>query len=107
MKIRALKEHKSANCRVVIDDNGSIEFISYNTPIIKIEENELIVTGTYSQTTRRQIGWFLAEYLPSLNYYDLKKLVNKKVKFDILKKEFKEFTKKDIAYIKNALSTFN
>lgn len=107
MKIRALKKHQSANCHVVIDDNGNIEFISYNTPIIKIEQNELVVTGTYSQTTRRQISWFLAEYLPSLNYYDLKKLVNKKVKFNILKKEFKELTKKDTAYIKNALSTFN
>lgn len=34
-------------------------------------------TGTYSQTTRKQIGWFLKEYMPHLNYFDMKSIVGK------------------------------
>ena len=32
----------------------------------------LYVSGLYSATTRKQIGYFLKEYVPQLNYYDIK-----------------------------------
>lgn len=58
-----LEHHKSAHCHVLIDNDGTINFISYSTLVIKAEPGEngiyyLICTGTYSPTTRRQIVWF-------------------------------------------------
>jgi hypothetical protein len=76
-----LKDHKSAQCHVIITEKehvDSICFVSYSTPVIfgdyYKERNETIIkcTGTYSATTRKQIGYFLKEYFPTLNYYNMK-----------------------------------
>ena len=81
IKVR-LKNHPYAQCHVIFDED-LVCFYSYTTPVIFITtleeyasyDNEdyfrIVVTGTYSQTTSKQIGWFLKEYLPSLNYYDV------------------------------------
>ncbi len=45
-----LKNHPYANCSVRVLNDGSVVF------------------------TRKQIGWFLKEYVPQLNYYDIKSL---------------------------------
>ena len=73
-----LREHKSSNCFVRIYDDV-VEFISYTTRVITIKQDEkknriVECTGTYSPTTRRQIGWFLKEYAPDLTYQDMKEI---------------------------------
>lgn len=77
---KRLNNHASAQCHVVIDKEG-IHFISYTTRVISIvrKAGERLVecTGTYSATTRKQIGWFLKEYAPDLSYYDMKAIVGK------------------------------
>lgn len=75
-----LTEHKSANCYVLISENGNnIQFISYNTVVLNCNtisdgacEYIISCSGLYSSTTRRQIGWFLKEYFNNLNYYSVK-----------------------------------
>lgn len=71
-----LREHKSSQCHVIVHADNSVEFISYTTKVIEIiyKAGKRLVkcTGLYSATTRRQIGWFLREYAPDLNYYDIK-----------------------------------
>jgi competence transcription factor ComK len=73
--IKRLKEHKYAQCHVEFTNKG-FEFWSYNTMVISVEYDGLFkvinCTGLYSMTTRKQIGWFLNEYIPRLSYYDIK-----------------------------------
>ena len=70
-----LKNHPYAQCSVRVYDDGSIIFTSYNTDVIYIDEDGwLYVTGLYSATTRKQIGYFLKEYLPAFSYQDIKDL---------------------------------
>jgi len=70
-----LRDHKSSQCHVVINDN-EVRFISYTTEVIRMvwENGKRLIecTGTYSPTTRKQIGWFLKEYANDLSYYDMK-----------------------------------
>jgi hypothetical protein len=81
MKKYNLKDHASAQCHIRIDDSGEINFISYYTRVItmayKDGQRMIECTGTYSRTTAKQIGWFLKEYAPDLNYYDMKEIVGK------------------------------
>lgn len=77
MEKRRLSHHKYAQCHVIVLKDGSIHFISYNTLVIRAEltvhgEYVLFCSGTYTQTTRRQIGWFLKEYFGDISYYDMK-----------------------------------
>ena len=69
-----LTDHRSANCSVRMFDNGDICFQSYATDVLYYVHSTgfLYCTGTYSQTTRRQIGWFLREYFPNFSYHDAK-----------------------------------
>ena len=74
-----LREHRSAQCHVGISGDGDVYFISYSTTVIKAIRQaygtyEISCTGTYSRTTIRQISWFLKEYFPKLNYYDMKSI---------------------------------
>ena len=70
-----LKNHPYANCSVRVLNDGSVVFTSYKTDVIYIDKDGwLCVTGLYSATTRKQIGYFLKEYVPQLNYYDIKSL---------------------------------
>lgn len=78
LETKKLTRHRSAQCQVLIEDNGTINFISYRTLVIQAVPDEsglydLFCTGTYSATTRRQIGWFLKEYFGDVSYYDMKK----------------------------------
>ena len=78
MTTKKLRNHPYSNCRVNLHSNGNIDFISYSTRVITIRNNngnrEIECTGTYSATTRKQIGYFLCEYAPDLNYYDMKRI---------------------------------
>lgn len=77
---RNLKDHRYAQCHVEIMGE-TICFVSYRTPVVfiiqKPEGRFVECTGTYSQTTRKQIGWFLKEYAPDLCYHDMKGIVGK------------------------------
>ena len=86
-----LKNHPYAQCsaRELID--GSVVFTSYNTDVIYIDKDGwLYVSGLYSATTRKQIGYFLKEYVPFLNYYDIKSLYCNKCLLNIYTGEIKE-----------------
>ena len=68
-----LKNHPYAQCSVRVYLDGSVVFTSYNTDVIYIDKSGwLSVSGLYSATTRKQIGYFLKEYVPQLSYYDIK-----------------------------------
>ena len=70
-----LKNHPYANCSVRVLLDGSVVFTSYITDVIYIDKDGwLYVSGLYSATTRKQIGWFLKEYVPALSYQDIKSL---------------------------------
>lgn len=76
---KRLENHKSAQCYVVVNANR-IDFISYTTRVITVlyrgtDLEQVECTGTYSNTTRKQIGWFLKEYMPHLTYQDMKAIV--------------------------------
>ena len=70
-----LKNHPYAQCSVRVQTDGSVVFTSYNTDVIYIDKDGwLCVSGLYSATTRKQIGYFLKEYVPTLSYQDIKSL---------------------------------
>ena len=78
-----LKEHPYCKC-YVLKDNDKITLVSYITEVIIAVRNPknknewfLKCTGTYSQTTRKQIGWFLREYFPKINYFNMKEIAGK------------------------------
>lgn len=69
-----LKSMPNAQCGVRFDAHGGIDFVSYSTTVITIDPmGWLTCTGTYSQTTRKQIGRFLSEYAPNITYQDAKR----------------------------------
>ena len=75
MTIKKLANHPYSQCHVEIAPNGEIYFFSYATLVCHIDsEGWLECTGTYSQTTRKQIGWFLKEYAPAMNYHMVKQV---------------------------------
>lgn len=68
-----LKNHKYAQCGVEKNIEMYI-FKSYSTDVIlwNTFTNEIMCTGLYSMTTRRQISWFLKEYFPNLSYNQIR-----------------------------------
>ena len=76
--IKRLTKHQSAQCYVVIDnETNTVKLVSYCTIVIVaiplgINKWSLTCSGTYSQTTRKHISWFLSEYFPLCTYYDMK-----------------------------------
>lgn len=81
-EIRKLTQHPYSQCSVIIKEDGAILFYSYSTLVIGAEpitegHYEVYCTGTYSPTTRKQIGWFLKEYFGDLNYYHMKEIAGK------------------------------
>ena len=86
-----LKNHPHVQCTVRELIDGSVVFTSYNTDVIYIDKNGwLFVSGLYSATTRKQIGYFLKEYVPFLNYYDIKSLYYNKCLLNIYTGEIKD-----------------
>ena len=79
-----LINHPYAQCRVRKYANGSIELISYSTLVIHISPSGwLHCLGTYSQTTQRQISWFLREYCPSVSYQLVKQMYQDRMVYNI------------------------
>lgn len=76
-KYTGLKNHPYAQCYVLAMNGGTIHFFSYKTRVITITpDGWLCCTGLYSATTRKQIGWFLKEYAPMINYHMVKQVYN-------------------------------
>lgn len=85
-----LKNHPYAQCSVRELLDGSVVFTSYNTDVIYIDKDGwLYVSGLYSATTRKQIGYFLNEYVPALTYQDIKSLYYNKRLLNIYTAEIK------------------
>ena len=79
-----LINHPYAQAYIRLYDSGKIVFISYSTPVIIVSaDGWMRCTGTYSQTTRKQIGWFLRERFPGLNYYTAKLLYTDNMEMNI------------------------
>lgn len=75
---KRLENHKHANCYTIQEGDVTI-FVSYTTAVIFLntKAGTIECTGTYSPTTRKQIGYFLKEYYPSLGYHDMKAIAGK------------------------------
>lgn len=74
------KDHKSAEAYVYIDrNNGCVWLVSYTTVIacVNFKGQWIWCSGTYSNTTRKHIGWF--GRLFGLSYYDFKEAVEKRL----------------------------
>ena len=85
-----LKNHPYAQCSVRELIDGSVVFTSYNTDVIYIDKDGwLYISGLYSPTTRKQIGYFLKEYVPALTYQDIKSLYYNKRLLNIYTAEIK------------------
>lgn len=90
-----LANHPYAQCCVERHDCG-IVFWSYRTAVIVIDNDGwLHCTGTYSQTTRRQMGWFMREYVTYPNgkrgsYADAKQCYEKHFDFNVYTGEIRE-----------------
>ena len=70
---KALESMPYAKCGVDTLKDGTILFYSYETLVISVSPTGwLECTGTYSQTTRKQIGRFMQEYF-GLCYCDAKR----------------------------------
>ena len=81
---RKLSKMPYAQCGVRFDTHGCIEFVSYSITVIEIDPlGWMTCTGTYSQTTRKQIGKFLSEYAPKMSYYDAKRCYEKNMAINI------------------------
>lgn len=70
-----LSNHTSSQCCVRHYENGDICLQSYLTDVVYYDSTRgtLYCTGTYSQTTRKHISWFLHEYFPQFSYQELRK----------------------------------
>lgn len=77
--MKRLENHPYAQCGVIENNDGSLVFVSYTTAVIFLNEKTGTVecSGTYSPTTRKQIGYFLKEYMPALCYHDMKAIAGK------------------------------
>lgn len=78
-----MPEHESAQCyieRTIDTETGELireTLVSYTTDVIIFDykNNTVEVTGTYSATTRKHIGWFAR--LHGMNYYVFKHILEK------------------------------
>lgn len=62
MKVRKINGHESAQVKICEYDNGAVVLVSYTTAVISINtEGWLEVSGLYSRTTIKHIGWFMHE----------------------------------------------
>ena len=62
MKVRKINGHEFAQVKVYEYDNGAMTLVSYTTAVIGINpEGWLEVSGLYSRTTIKHIGWFMRE----------------------------------------------
>ena len=83
MTTTTLKSMPYAQAKVIINDNGTINLVSYVTTVCVISpEGWLTVNRLYSSTTRKHIGAFMKEYCGC--YYQLsKQIYNDNLQYNI------------------------
>lgn len=87
MLIKHLKGHEYANCKVKMTGDDII-LHSYSTDVIIVSDDWMYITGLYSATTRKHIGWFMREYF-GLSYQFAKELHSKQLAYNVKTKETK------------------
>lgn len=91
--IAPLTGHKYASAYTFSDSCGGYGLVSYKTQVLHIDkEGWCVVTGLYSATTSKHIGWFVREFIPHLTYYALKKVCLDNMKINIKTGEIKPLT---------------
>lgn len=94
-----LADHKSANCFIKKYEDGSMVLQSYHTDVVLFHKptGYLYCSGTFSQTTRKHIGWFLREYFShcSVSYHDMKKCAGDRLKYHTGINAFAPLTEKE------------
>lgn len=82
MTIEKIKGHESAQVKVYKYDNGAMTLVSYATAVIGINaEGWMEVSGLYSRTTIKHIGWFMREL--GFDYQLAKHLYTENMRFNI------------------------
>ena len=81
--IKKLSAMPYAQAHIEIESDGAIHLFSYVTRVASIDSNGwLTIYGLYSQTTKRHIGCFMAEYANS-DYHLAKTLYLEKLQYNI------------------------
>lgn len=102
---KRIPQHKYAQARMYsITPNvgcGESEWglISYSTIVIRVKNMRLVVTGTYSATTRKHIGWWLHSQYTHLTYQGIKKLANDMLALDLTTGEVVTLTQEEKDFI--------
>lgn len=81
--------HKAAATYVREYEDGRVELVSYTTTVIIIDpEGWMTVTGLYSMTTIKHIGWFMRER--GMTYQTAKAAYSAHVQYNIYTGEIRE-----------------
>lgn len=87
-----LKNHPYAQCSVRVS-NGWTILTSYETDVIIIDGlGWLDITGLYSATTRKHIGYFLKEFVSGLSFQAAKKLYEENCVYNIYTGEVRKYS---------------
>ena len=96
MTIKKLMYCPYGQAHVEIDEDGNIFLFSYTTLVCVLDKDGwLECTGTYSQTTRKHIGYFMKEYVTYPNgehgdYYTAKACYKGNYRFNIYTGEIED-----------------
>lgn len=104
---RLIKGHTTKNA-AIIEGNGECCLKSYDTIVIRVKDGRLVVSGTYSSTTRRHIGWFLRDKFGCrLCYQDIKKADNLGCAIELDSYNFVELSDEETSFIREQRETFS
>lgn len=82
MTTRKFNDHPHAQANIIESLDGAKALVSYTTTVITVDnEGWLHVTGLYSPTTIKHIGWFMREL--GFTYQLAKQLYNDHKDFNI------------------------
>lgn len=71
--------------------NDRNELISYNTVVIRVfHDGWLQVSGLYSATTRRHIGYFLRQFMPQITFQQIKEMCLGNYDYNVVTGEIRE-----------------
>lgn len=88
MTTRKLNGHSSAAATIIFDAD-CVYLKSYSTIVLKVDgDGWLTVTGLYSRTTIKHIGWFMREMF-GLTYYHAKEVYTSGIQFNVYTGEVK------------------
>ena len=106
----AMPDHESAQCKILVDYDGNICLLSYNTIVCKVNtDGWFYINGLYSRTTIKHIGWFMryisAHFSTSVSYYDAKRCYEHDLIMNVKSKEavtYEDFNEKQYAEMRTA-----